>query len=529
MEKDNEVISLKSIIIYYIGHWKLFVSFGVISLILGVLYLVLYPKTYEVMSVVKIQDEKDLTSGGGISMGDAAGLMRSFGLGGGGGGSINLDDEISTLKSNSLISKAVLSLGLDVTYEEPFSFRTLYDDSPVLITPDSVFRKNIDKYIEFKLRIERNGGFVEMKETGEKFTFENLPTQIKLEEGVLNISYRDANQKVESVDLNISIAPVGWVAEDLSEEMKIEEYSKASNTIELVYTDHNRSRGKDLLNSLLAEYNNQATAVKAKDGSKSMTFLEERINGVIAQLKDVERMIEVYKLKNKMTDVEYDVVFYTEALKTFREKIIELESQMYIVNLLDEYVKDPKNKHKLVPAGLSTGSKDGDKSSPVVLYNQALIAREKTIKSSKDFNPLAEIEEKQIEKLRESVLVSVSNSKKSLEAMIAELKSQEKAIFDKMGNVPTYEREYIDMKRQQEILQGIYLVLLQKKEEVALAVEGGRNKGFITDQAFVKRKPVAPRKLFAAIFMVFFTLGIPMGYLFVSSRVKELLEDLKKR
>ena len=85
MERDNEVISLKNIIIYYLNHWKLFLTSGIISLVIAILYLILYPKTYEVMSVVKIQDEKDLSSGGGISMGDAAGLMRSFGLGGGTG------------------------------------------------------------------------------------------------------------------------------------------------------------------------------------------------------------------------------------------------------------------------------------------------------------------------------------------------------------------------------------------------------------------------------------------------------------
>ena len=65
MERDNEVISLKNIIIYYLNHWKLFLTSGIISLVIAILYLILYPKTYEVMSVVKIQDEKDLSSGGG--------------------------------------------------------------------------------------------------------------------------------------------------------------------------------------------------------------------------------------------------------------------------------------------------------------------------------------------------------------------------------------------------------------------------------------------------------------------------------
>lgn len=529
MEKDNEVISLKKIIIYYLDHWKLFVGAGTISLVLAVLYLVLYPKTYEIMSVVKIQDEKDLTSGGGISMGDAAGLMRSFGLGGGAAGSINIDDEISTLKSNSLLSKTVVSLGLDVTYEKPFSFRTLYDDSPVIVKPDSTFRANLDRTFKFQLIIDQVGVAVDVDDSGEKLTFSGLPVVWQTENGVLTICYRDSIHNDLPVKLNVSIMPVSWVAEDLSESLSIEEYSKTSNTIELLYEDHNKLRGKDLLNTLLTQYNKQASLVKQKDGNKSQKFLDQRIDGVVVQLKDIERLIEVYKLKNKMTDVEYDVMFYTEAIKTYREKLIELEAQKYMVNLVEEYVKDPQNKYKLVPAAISSGAGESDKSSPVALYNQALVLREKTLMSSKGENPIAEVEEKQIEKLRESVIVSVENASKSLDVVMSDLKSQEKAIFDKMGNVPTYEREYLDMKRQQEILQGVYLVLLQKREEIALSAEGGRDKGFITDAAFVKHKPVAPRKLFAAIFVVFFTFGIPMGYLFIINRLKELLDELKRQ
>ena len=529
MERDNEVISLKNIIIYYLNHWKLFLTSGIISLVIAILYLILYPKTYEVMSVVKIQDEKDLSSGGGISMGDAAGLMRSFGLGGGTGGSINIDDEISTLKSNSLLSKAVVELGLDVTYEQPFSFRTLYDDSPVIVYPDSMFRKNIDQVLDFQLQVNERGVLVKMRETGDKFTFDKLPVILQTDNGSLVICYRDSIHKETTIKLNISIMPTSWVAEDLSEAINIEEYSKTSNTIELLYSDHNKNRGKDLLNTLLRQYNEQANLVKRKDGNKSQSFLDQRIDGIIDQLKETERLIEMYKLKNRMTDIEYDVMFYSEAIKTYREKLIELEAQKYMVNLIEEYVKNPENKYKLVPAALSSGAGESDKSSPVALYNQALVLREKTLKSSKEENPLAEVEEKQIEKLRESVIVSVENASKSLDVVMSDLKSQEQAIFDKMGNVPTYEREYLDMKRQQEILQGVYLVLLQKREEVALSTEGGRDKGFITDAAYVKHKPVAPRKLFAAIFMVFFTFGIPMGYLFIVNRLKELLDELKRQ
>ena len=247
----------------------------------------------------------------------------------------------------------------------------------------------------------------------------------------------------------------------------------------------------------------------------------------MTQLKEIERSIELYKLKNRMTDVEYDVQFYSEALKLYREKLIELEAQKYMIDLLSKYLEDPKNQYKLVPPVLSTGS-SSEKGNPVAAYNEAIIQWEKMQKTSKDNNPLNEVAEKQIEKLRESVIVSVDNTRKSLNAVMSDLKAQEKQVLDKMGNVPTYEREYLDLRRQQEILQGVYLVLLQKKEEVALSIDGGRDKGFVVEKAYVKYLAVAPRKLYAAVIMMFITIFLPVGYLFCKVRLLELIEEYKK-
>lgn len=527
LQKDNEVISLKQIIISYVRHWRLFVLAGIISLIPAILYLVLYPKTYEVKAMLRIQDEKALNSGGGISLGEAAGLMRSFGLGGNGNGAVNIDDELATLKSNSLLTKVVLALNLDVAYEKRFSFEKLYKDTPIIVAPDSVLRNSLNENIIFNIRVLQSGSvFIKMKETGEEFSFSSLPVHLQLSQGGLDIRYNTSLKINEDIDLTVTVSPASWIAEDLSEDIDFDTYSETANTIELSCRDYKKERGVELLNTLMKEYNNTEMIVKRRDSHKSFAFLDERIIGIMEQLNKVERSIELYKLKNRMTDVEYDVQFYSEALKLYREKLIDLESQKYIIDLLNEYLNDPKNLYKLVPPILASNS--SEKGNPLADYNEAIIQWEKMQKTSKGDNPLSEVAKGQIEKLRESVIVSISNTRKSLDAVMSDLRSQEKSVLDKMGNVPTYEREYLDLKRQQEILQGIYLVLLQKKEEVALSVDGGRDKGFIVQEAYAKYLPVAPRKLYAAIFMMLFTIILPVGYLFCKDRLLELIEEYKR-
>ena len=195
------------------------------------------------------------------------------------------------------------------------------------------------------------------------------------------------------------------------------------------------------------------------------------------------------------------------------------------MNLLEAYVKDPKNKYNLIPTVFSTG--ESEKGGAVALYNEALIERERMQKTSKELNPLTEVADKQLDKLREGVFASINNARASANLVMSDLKNKEREILNKVEQVPVYEREFVDLKRQQEILQGIYLVLLQKKEEIALSMGSDRDRGYSTDPAFVKHNPIGPRKLFAAIFVVFSTIIFPIIYLACKKNFEELWTEYK--
>lgn len=517
---DKETIYLRNIIINYIRNWKFFLIAGCISLIPAILYLVFYPRTYDFMSRIKIQEDKGLGTSG-IGLGEAAGLMRSFGLGGGGNGVINIDDEIATLSSNLLLEKTILRLGINVSYKKPFSLYKLYEDSPLLVRLDSVAQETLDREISFDVQVLADRSVkIKDKSSGNSYSLKSLPASINLPEGNVEFLYRDSLSTKDPFVLEVVVLPASWVAEDLLNSLVIEEYSKSSNTIELTYSDHSKQRGKDVLNILMEEYNLTANYVKIEESNKAMSFLDGRINGVLDELNKVEYAIEAYKIKNKMTNIEYDVQFYTDAVKSIREKTIELESQIHIIKLLDSYVKDPENRYSLIPAMISIG--ESDKGNAISIYNEALIERDKIKKSSKASSPLVELADNQVDKLRASVVQTINNVYTATLQVLADLKSQEKAIFDKMENVPTFEREYVEYRRQQEILQGIYLILLQKKEEIALSLGNEREKGYILDSAFSKYKSIAPRKLYALLFVLIFTIVVPVIFLFLRDRIKEL-------
>ena len=530
MEDEKEVLGLKHIIIYYLHHWKIFMITFIISLIPAVLYLVMYPKTYEMYSTLQVQDDKDIMSSGGVGLGEAAGLMKSFGLGGISGGGINIDDELNVLKSNDLLNKVVLQLGLNVEYHKPYSWSyKYYENSPLKVTADASAFAHIYADITMEVKVKPGKVTVKVETGGEKQRFEHssLPAIVNLPQGEFVIDYAESVKKEHpKVDMEIVVRPSRWVAEEILEAIVVEEYSKTSNVIELTWRDYEKQRGLDLLNAIVSNYNERANSIKKTEGEKALVFLNSRIDSIMGNLIGIEEAIAAYKNKNKLTNLEYDIQFYAEQMKEIQSKIIEIEAQSHVIDMLDNYVNASENKYNVVPSLLS--AKEGEKGSAISLYNEALIERARLLQNSNEDNPLVESMDKRIVQLRQGVFLSIANARKGLDLTISDLRKKENMILNKMSNVPDQEREYIDYKRQQEILQGVYLILLQKREEVALALGSNKDKGRVVEQAYVKKLPVGPRKLFAAIGIFVATLLMPIGYLFGKEQLLSLIKAYKE-
>ena len=532
--EDREAIGLRPIIAGYLRQRKVIMISAAISLLAAILYVVLYPRTYEVMARVQIQDDASMISSGGIGLGEAAGLMKSFGIGGmGGGGSVSIDDEISTLRSNSLMRKMVIQLGLYAEYCRPFSLLRLYGQEPVRVTCDSTTLDALDDRVEFALNVSDRGEVTikaKSKADGLKQTlhFDRLPAVVKLGNRTFTFDRnKDLAANTGATRLNITVYPPRWVAEKAADDFLIEDYSKSANIIELSCTDYERQRAKDMLNVLIDLYNQEAYDYKKVQSDVSLVFLNERIAHVMGELEQVEQKIERYKAENKLTDVEYDIQYYAEYMRDLKGRLIEAETQANMVAMMDAFVRNPANRYKLVPSLLTSGTAETE-GSAIFLYNQALLEREKAIRNSNEQNPMVASLTTQVDRLRETVFQSINNAQQTMQQTRQTLQKQERELLDRMGSIPVQERIYVDYKRQQEILQGVYLILLQKREEISLALGQKTERAKIIDTAFVKAKPVAPRKVFALAGFIVLTLLLSIGWLVCRDQYRLLRKEMRR-
>ncbi|MDR3267878.1 MAG: tyrosine protein kinase [Tannerella sp.] len=527
--KDTETLGLKTIVVRYLRQWKIFLIAFLFSLIPAAIYLSLYPKTFEFMARIQIQDDKDVGMAG-LGLGEAAGLMKSFGIGGGGSGGVSIEDEISILTSNQMLSRMILDLGLNVEYTRPYSYYKMYHEAPLKLTPDSVAPGGPEDEYRFtvavgngKVKVGAKSTFGKQKET---FTFTSLPARIQLGDAAFTLDFDHGASISHDFKLKINCMPASWQAEVFAEEFLIEDLSKTSNVIELTCTDHVKDRGIAMLNTLIQKYNENAESLKRSEDQKVMTFVDDRIDNIVSELQEVELNIEKYKTLHGMTLLESDVLFYTEQMKELQIKIVELEAQSYVIRLMEDYVKNPANKYEVIPSLLS--AVEGEKAGAITIYNEALLERDRLLQNSNENNPAYKSMNAQVDKLREGVYLTIGNAEKSCQMTLNDLKAKEKTLLDKMKSVPMMEREYVSYRRQQEILQGVYLILLQKREETVLSLGHQTDRARVTDPAFVMKKPIGPRKLYAAIGMILLTLVLPVGYLFAKDITVAILEEYKR-
>lgn len=541
--KDNETVDLKGLFIDYLTHWKLIGGCALFSFVIGVLYILLYPKTVEATAQILLQDDKETFSSGGFGLGEAAGLMKSFGLSTNSNSSIVLEDELVTLTSNHLLREMIMRLGIYVDYMEPYTFGyRMYGKEPLKVSCDSISLPRLDKTIQMDIEHASNGQvnvdakikFSTFNTWKKSFHLDALPGEIEIFNHRFTIDYApyytDRNQ---DFDLLVKVNSLTGMAEQLYEEFTIEDYSKSSNILQMTCQDYEKQRALDMFSTLIDCYNQQAEDYKQKLGKKSLTFVSERLKAALDELIRIEGEIESYKTKNKITMVEYDVQFYATSMQELQTKMIELEAQRHLIDLMDEFVRNPENKYKLVPSLFTPSDGESGVGGALTTYNQVLLERERVIKVSNEKNPMVAPLTRQADQLRESVYTMIANTRKSMDATYANLKSKEKQLLAKMGNVPQQERDYVDLKRQQEIYQGVYLVLLQKQEEINLTLGEGKERARIIDEPYIKSGLVAPRKLYAAIGIILFTMLASMGWLagkwFVLSIWKDLKVALKKK
>ena len=531
-ESKEENIDVKELLFKYLIHWPWFVGTVVACLIAAWVYLYMSTPVYNISATVLIKDDKKGGSAGMLSG------LESLGLDGMVSSSQNIDNEIEVLRSKTIVKEVVEDLGLYISYtdEDEFPSRNMYKTSPVQVSLTPQEADLLEEPMIVEMALQPQGSMdVNVKIAGNKYQkhFEKLPAVFPTDKGTLAFfltpdsvlsSKRTLEETTDSekttrnitATINKPLAVAKWCCKN----MTIEPTSKTTSVAVISLKNSNVERGKDFINKLLEMYNINTNNDKNEVAQKTAEFINERISIISKELGSTEKDLESFKRGAGITDLTSDAQIALTGSAEYEKKRVENQTQINLLQDLQKYMQNEA--YEVLPSNI--GLQDVNLAAAINRYNEVLVERKRLLRTSTENNPTIINLDTSISAMKENVQVSLDRVLRGLFITKADLDREASRYSRRISEAPGQEREFVSIARQQEIKAGLYLMLLQKREENAITLAATANNAKIIDDAIADDAPVSPRGRITYLIALILGVGIPVGVIYLLELTKFKIE-----
>ena len=554
IEEEESAFDFMQLWTLFKTHWKWFPLSMVICVLIAFIYLWFTPTTVSVSGKMEILDKSK--KGSGMSAGLAMLNSLPMGLGsslGGAAGAGAIDSEKEILMSTTLVSDVVKDLGLYTEYRlSHWGKKTLlYKNNPVTVSLDPAHVQWLDSelplyYHQINMTITKDGNgytvepiLIEGKEEMDlpSQTFTILPATIKTESGSLTLTENKLPEKqAKAYDGNytmeVMIAPPTSVASSFIGRMTAEPQSKkVMNILKLSLQDENMMRGLDFINHLVEAYNQRANDEKNEEARKTDEFVRERLAMVDAELSSSDAAWENSKKNFQITTPEVDAQEALTKKSEYAAQLVAIGTELQLHDYLSDYINNSSNLFELIPVGLnaslgsgeSTGSaSDGNaaNSSLIARHNSLVSQRKDLLKSVSEMSPQVQRLPESIRELHPDIQLAMKRQRESIVMQKRTLEREYGKYSGRISTAPQMERVLTEIGRQREIKQGVYLVMLQKREETAMELANVTDKGRLIDPPAADSASGKPQKKMVLLVALFLGALLPMGILYLLQMFK---------
>ena len=531
-ESKEENIDVKELLFKYLIHWPWFVGAVVACLIAAWVYLHMSTPVYNISATVLIKDDKKGGSAGMLSG------LESLGLDGMVSSSQNIDNEIEVLRSKTIVKEVVEDLGLYISYtdKDEFPSRNMYKTSPVQVSLTPQEADLLEKPMTVEMTLQPQGSIdVNVKIGDDEYQkhFEKLPAVFPTDKGTLAFfltpdsvlsSKRTSEETTDSEkttrNITATINKPLAVAKAYCKNMTIEPTSKTTSVAVISLKNSNVQRGKDFINKLLEMYNINTNNDKNEVAQKTAEFINERISIISKELGSTEKDLESFKRGAGITDLTSDAQIALTGSAEYEKKRVENQTQINLLQDLQRYMQNEG--YEVLPSNI--GLQDVNLAAAINRYNDVLVERKRLLRTSTENNPTIINLDTSISAMKENVQVSLDRVLRGLFITKADLDREASRYSRRISEAPGQEREFVSIARQQEIKAGLYLMLLQKREENAITLAATANNAKIIDEAIADDAPVSPRSKITYLIALILGVGIPVGVIYLLELTKFKIE-----
>lgn len=487
-----------------------YVGVTLCCLVVAVCYLYRTPTLYNRSAKVMIDDSNQDAAMRNLGMASANMMrMRSFN---------SVENELEAFASPDLMQKVVERLGLQTRYVEKQFLRDveLYHNSPVemrlagmnppggfsfLVSPGKDGQVVLS---DFRIRKDR------IKEAVTGNFGDTLTTPV----GAVVI-YPKSNIEDFKHDIRVTWSSAGSAAKLYASKVNLSLSGKQTSVVVISMNDQYPSRADAVISTLIDVYNEEWISNKNRAAINTAEFINERLLVIQSDLDAVEKTLKEYKESNNLTDINAVAQNYLNQSSLYASKAFEVSNQISVATYIKDYLNDPANADSLIPSNL--GLSNADVGTQISEYNELVLQRDKLLAGDTTQNPFLTNLSASMASIRTAILTSIDNMIATLGLQLERIESQEQQIMARISSSSEQELQLLSIEREQQMLQNLYVFLLQKREdnELAALVNVGNTRLIVNPTG--PRNPVAPNTQMILLAAFVLGLGLPFAFFYLRS------------
>lgn len=558
-EEEAPLFDFKQLWMLFVLNWRWFIVSVVACVMIAFVYLWFRPNYVLVSSNMQILGESKEQGGGAAAVSKALNALP-----------VSLGSTVSTgsegietvkrmLTSTTLIKDVVKDLGLYAEYSVDSWGRKyiLYKTQPIVVTLDPAHLKWFDEemltayhHIDLTIHKKSDGYHVTTVADGTELpeqTYKSLPATVKTDIGTLTIAVNpQLDQQQASVyagdfKIKVSVVPPKAMATKLSDAMTVTPPDRdVSDVVKISIQENNFLRGIEFISALVDCYNKRINEQKDEEVRRTEEFVNDRLAKLDIELGSYDAEWQHYKEEKKILDPESEASAVMTKKEESETKLLDMNVQLALHDYQAEYVTDPANLFKVYPdnpSGVSSSSGGSSSSgadatgtqstSSIGRHNDLVIQRDDLLKSMSEMSPQIQRINEKIRELQPTIQMEMNRNRQQLLIQRRSIEREYNKVVNRFSSAPRIEREMTDIERQREIKQGVYISMLQKREEIAADLAKNMKRGQLIDDPMI-RGNVQTKKELVLIGAILIGIILPIGILILLQIDKTKIDTKKE-
>ena len=494
-------------------NWKWFILSLIICLGIVAIYLRYTTPIYQASAKMLIKDDDTgrARRGSYSSLNTSTlGLMNN---------SAGINNEMEIVSSLTLAEQAVKDLKLYVIYntEGKVKDQLIYKTQPISVDLDPAHLDKLVSPINLDIKREANAYHI----TGDYYAngtsyqinkkISTLPTTIATKSGILSFITNNTPAMKDGQTLKVMIVSPKAMGAKFRSSFTVAQKSMSTSIAVLTLQNENPERAQDYLRQLVICYNRQANMDKNEIAHNTEAFINNRLEKISAELGSTEGALESYKKRNGVVNQEDNAAQAMSNANEYDQKLAEANTQVALINNVQESMAK-SGKYETLPANV--GISDPTVNNLINKYNEIALLRNRLLRSASESSPTVTPLTSQLDDLNNSIHQAMKQAKKGLQIQRNSVASQYGKYQGQVSQSPEQERMLTQIGRQQDVKSGLYLMLLQKREENSISLASTADKGTLIDAPAFDGQ-VSPNRTSIILIALIIALAFPSLILFI--------------